>query len=555
MRSHRPGEVVVDEEACCAPSLHPRVVQPSERGERRVGAAALEDDGKRRQRLLKVGWPEQAFVPGERGIEVVHQAPGEHMRVARCEGVERLRRDGVEQRIDRIGIGGLKASVELKPEPGHVLRIDVVVDARRLHLLAIVTRMRNALAVRATVSGGRIAARSAPIAVEWTAENRQRSARGVAVQRKELLVKRHELRRRLIGRAGYGVHSTARKLLQDVVLKCRRRHGRGTDDRQRDPDPFGIEEEEQLVVENRAAQTAAEVIHRGARLVISGGRVRKEIRRIELRAVPQLVQVPVKPVGPGFRDIVDLRSAIPALIDRVGERVDRHLRDRIQSKHQIGRKAAVQIGQRIVGFQSIDDIAVGERRQAIELHVAITIRAADEVVAAARGVDERASGKLQRVSHVATRIRQVFNGSGGQGRRGIGILRVDQRRLLLHQDAFAGGCDVELEIDRLLLPETGGDGVVLLWLKAVCFRLHRVRPGLELRKAEPPGVVGFHGSFQAILDVRDGHGRAGDRRAGRIGDRPDDRARRLALSQRRNPHRQSEDDEDGQAEGHRFRHA
>ena len=183
-------------------------------------------------------------------------------------------------------------------------------------------------------------------------------------------------------------------------------------------------------------------------------------------------------------------------------------------KHQIGRKAAIQIRQRIVGFQAIDDIAVGERRQAIELHVAVTVRAADEVVAAARGVDERASGKLQRIGHVATRIRKVFHGSGSQGRRGVGILRVDQRRLLLHQDAFAGGCDVELEIDRLLLPKTGGDGVVLLGFKAVCFRFHRVRAGLELRKAKPPGVVRFHGSFQAVLNIRDGHGRAGDRRPG-----------------------------------------
>ena len=147
----------------------------------------------------------------------------------------------------------------------------------------------------------------------------QRSPRGIAVQRKELLVERHELRRRLISRSGYGVHAAARQLLQDIVLKCRRRHGRGSDDRQRNPNPFGIEEEEQLVVEDRASQTSAEVIHRGARLVVSGGGVRKEIRRIELRAVPQLVQVSVKPVGAGFRDIVDLRSAIPALIDRVGD--------------------------------------------------------------------------------------------------------------------------------------------------------------------------------------------------------------------------------------------
>ena len=118
--------------------------------------------------------------------------------------------------------------------------------------------------------------------------------------------------------------------------------------------------------------------------MVSGGGVGKEIGGIEFRAVPQLVQVSVKPVGAGFRDVVDLGSAVPALIDRVGDRVDRHLRDRIQSQHQIGGKTAVQVGQRIVGLQSIDDIAVGKRRQAIELHVAIAVRAADEIVAAAR---------------------------------------------------------------------------------------------------------------------------------------------------------------------------
>ena len=91
--------------------------------------------------------------------------------------------------------------------------VDVVVDASRLHLLAIVARMRNALAVRATVSVGRIAARGGPIAVERAAENRQRRPRGIAVQRKELLVERHELGRRLISRSGYGVHAAARQLL------------------------------------------------------------------------------------------------------------------------------------------------------------------------------------------------------------------------------------------------------------------------------------------------------------------------------------------------------
>ena len=266
--------------------------------------------------------------------------------------------------------------------------------------------------------------------------------------------------------------------------------------------------------------------------MISGGGVGKEIRGIELRAVPQFVQISVKPIGAGFRDIVDLRSAIAALIDRVGDRVDGHLRDRIQTQHQIGGKAAIQVGQRIVGFQAIDDVAVRKRRQAIELHVAIAVRAADEVVPAAGRVDERAGGELQRIGHVAARIRKIFERAGGQGGGGVGILRVDQGRLLLHLNGGAGRCDVQLEIDRLLLPQTRGHGVVLLRLEAVRFRFHRVDARLELRKAKPPGVVRFHGSFQAILHVRDGHGGAGDGRAGWIGDRADDRAGGLALSHR-----------------------
>ena len=79
------------------------------------------------------------------------------MRIPGCERVKGLRRDCVEDRIDRVGVSSLEAGVGLKAEPGHIVRVDVVVDAGSLHLLAIVARMRDALAVRASVSIRRIA--------------------------------------------------------------------------------------------------------------------------------------------------------------------------------------------------------------------------------------------------------------------------------------------------------------------------------------------------------------------------------------------------------------
>ena len=65
VRAVAPGQIVVDEEARRAPALHPGIVEPAERGERSVRAAALQHDRKRRERLLKIAGAEQAFVPGE----------------------------------------------------------------------------------------------------------------------------------------------------------------------------------------------------------------------------------------------------------------------------------------------------------------------------------------------------------------------------------------------------------------------------------------------------------------------------------------------------------
>ena len=95
------------------------------------------------------------------------------MRVARRKRIQRLRRNRIEQRIDRIGVGGLQAGVGLKAKPRGIVLVDVVIDARGLHLLVIVAGMRNALAIGAAVSvirdGGRAAAR-----VERAAEHGKR---------------------------------------------------------------------------------------------------------------------------------------------------------------------------------------------------------------------------------------------------------------------------------------------------------------------------------------------------------------------------------------------
>ena len=97
------------------------------------------------------------------------------------------------------------------------------------------------------------------------------------------MIERHRLRSGRVDRSGDGVGAAEGKLLQDVLLESRGGDGGRRDDGQRDAHPLAVEEEEQLVVENRAAQAAAEMIHGGARLVIARRGVGEVIGRIQNR--------------------------------------------------------------------------------------------------------------------------------------------------------------------------------------------------------------------------------------------------------------------------------
>ena len=166
-----PGEVVIDEKPGGAPALNPGVVQPSD-GREGVRAAALQHDRESRKCLLKVAWPKQAFIPGERRIEVVHQVLREDVRVSCRERIERLRRNRIEHRVDGIRVRGLQPGVRLKTKPGRIFLVDVVVDADGLHLLVVVAGVRDALPVGATIPGG----------AERTAKYRGGCAAGISIE-------------------------------------------------------------------------------------------------------------------------------------------------------------------------------------------------------------------------------------------------------------------------------------------------------------------------------------------------------------------------------------
>ena len=212
--------------------------------------------------------------------------------------------------------------------------------------------------------------------------------------------------------------------------------------------------------------------------MISWRRVGEVVRRIQQRAIPQFIEISVKLIRARLGDVVDLGCSIAPLIHGIGKSVDGHFRNRIQSQDEVGGKATVEIGERVVGFQPVNDVAVGEGGQAIKFHVAIPVGAADEIVAAARSVDEGSGRKLQRVGQIPAGIRQILQRRRIQSGGCIGVFRIDEWGFAVDLNYFIGSSNLKREIHGLLLAQTRNDIVILLRFEAGSFRFDRVGAGL-----------------------------------------------------------------------------
>ena len=145
------------------------------------------------------------------------------------------------------------------------------------------------------------------------------------------------------------------------------------------------------------------------------------------------------------------------MIDGIGKSVDGHFGNGVQAEDEIRRETAVEIRERIVGFEAVHDIAVGERGKSVELHVAVSICAADEIVSASRCIDQGAWRELQRVGQVAAWIREIFQSRSVEIRGGVRVFGIDKRRRAGYFDRLVGLRYFQGEVDRLLLVQARED--------------------------------------------------------------------------------------------------
>ena len=66
--------------------------------------------------------------------------------------IEGLRRDGIEERIDGVGIGRLNSGVGLKTKPSGIAFIEIVINASGLNLFVVVAGVGNALSIGAAIA-------------------------------------------------------------------------------------------------------------------------------------------------------------------------------------------------------------------------------------------------------------------------------------------------------------------------------------------------------------------------------------------------------------------
>ena len=252
--------------------------------------------------------------------------------------------------------------------------------------------------------------------------------------------------------------------------------------------------------------------------MISRRGVGEEIGRIQQRPIPDFVKIPVKPVGAGLGHIVDLRRSVSSLIHGIGQSVNRDFGNRVKPKHEIGRKTAIEVRERVIRLQPIDDVAVGQRGQAIEFHVAISVRTADKIIAVPRGVDQGARGELQWVGQIPAGVGKVFERRSGERGGGIGVFRVDQRSGSTHLYGLLHGRNFQDKVDRLLLPEARHHMVNLLRLEALRFQFDGVSARTQLGEIEAALIVCPYMTFEAGFGIYDRHGGVGDGGMGRVSD-------------------------------------
>ena len=191
-----------------------------------------------------------------------------------------------------------------------------------------------------------------------------------------------------------------------------------------------VDEEERLVLHDRAADAEAFLVLAQRRLVDAVADVEPGVR-VQLVVAVVVVAAPVKRVRPHPGDELHLHRALARVGRALRRRRHRHLLHRVEPRADDGEESVGRAQRVVLDVHAVERNVDGAAGQAVDGRLAVAVRRRH----AGQHVDE--------VHRAATRDRQLRDLIGVDGGRNRRRLRLHDLRRRDHGDLFGDAADVE----------------------------------------------------------------------------------------------------------------
>ena len=301
---------------------------------------------------------------------------------------------------------------------------------------------------------------------------------------------------------------------EDALPLLHRRHAGGARRAARDAGALVVREEEEPVLDHRAADVEAELVLRVARLgqrdeVVLGAEVLVEVGvRVELLVAQVVVGRAAERIRPRLGRDRDRPARGAPVLRGVGARHDLELLDRVDRRARDLRRQLLDVLRDRVVVDAVEQEVVLERAVAVHVHAAGAARGGAAALFR-EAVALHSGHQHHQVVPVADRERQprhrglVDHGADDR------LRRVEQARGLPHRDGLAHAADLEREVDACALAHLEDHGARLR-AEARGLGQHRVRAGDQVGREVDAVGRRHHARGHVRAGVGDGERGSGD---------------------------------------------
>jgi len=229
-----------------------------------------------------------------------------------------------------------------------------------------------------------------------------------------------------------GGQSICRQLIDCRRFKCRRWHSNRGRHRDQNAQSLGVDEEERLVLLDRAAERSRPLVGVGERLRIIL-LVIEPVIGVHGRAVPVINGIAVELVAAGLGNVVHVHAGEGSEVAGISVGDDVCFLDFVRAQEEVGSARVAQVQEGIVVVHSVESKEVRSAWHSVRFKVAV----------AALRICDYAGSKLRRIRQIIAGVGNLRNLLLRQRRADVAILRFDEGRNFSDRDRRAAAGDSE----------------------------------------------------------------------------------------------------------------